>query len=249
MAAVAIVGSYLSPYVRKVLVCLEMKGVEYEIDPIVPFYGNDDFGRLSPLRRVPLLLSDDFAVSDSTVICEYIEETFGYPSLLPADAADRARSRWLEEYADSRLGEVMIWHLFNQVVIKRFVWHEPPDEAVLERAREQEIPEVLDYLEAQVPAAGFLFGAIGIADIAIASFFRNATLAGYNVDAARWPRAAAFVTRVLELPAFQTLLPFEQITLKTPPAELRGALATAGARLAPTSFGSPAPRRGVMSID
>lgn len=32
-----IIGSYLSPYVRKVLVLLELKGIAYRIDPIVPF--------------------------------------------------------------------------------------------------------------------------------------------------------------------------------------------------------------------
>lgn len=34
---VQIIGSYLSPYVRKVLVVLDLKGIAYEIDPIVPF--------------------------------------------------------------------------------------------------------------------------------------------------------------------------------------------------------------------
>ena len=33
---VRIVGSYLSPYVRKILVALDLKRVAYEIDPIVP---------------------------------------------------------------------------------------------------------------------------------------------------------------------------------------------------------------------
>lgn len=42
-ASTKIIGSYLSPYVRKVLVCLRLKNVPYEIDPIVPFYGNDQF--------------------------------------------------------------------------------------------------------------------------------------------------------------------------------------------------------------
>ena len=36
---VRIVGSYLSPYVRKVLVVLDLKGIPYEIDPIIPFIG------------------------------------------------------------------------------------------------------------------------------------------------------------------------------------------------------------------
>ena len=38
---VQIIGSYLSPYVRKVLVVLDLKGIPYEIDPIVPFFGDD----------------------------------------------------------------------------------------------------------------------------------------------------------------------------------------------------------------
>lgn len=37
MAGIRIVGSYLSPYVRKVLTLLHLKGLEYEIDPIVAF--------------------------------------------------------------------------------------------------------------------------------------------------------------------------------------------------------------------
>jgi glutathione S-transferase len=50
-----IVGSPLSPYVRKVLVCLDLKGLECELDPIVPFFGGDRFSALSPLRRIPVL--------------------------------------------------------------------------------------------------------------------------------------------------------------------------------------------------
>ncbi|MGD9886101.1 MAG: glutathione S-transferase N-terminal domain-containing protein, partial [Reyranella sp.] len=40
---IKIVGSYLSPYVRKVLACLEAKDLAYEVDPIVPFFGDDRF--------------------------------------------------------------------------------------------------------------------------------------------------------------------------------------------------------------
>ncbi|MFX5756444.1 glutathione S-transferase family protein, partial [Acinetobacter baumannii] len=49
-----IIGSYLSPYVRKVLVLLELKGIAYRIDPIVPFFGDEAFERLSPLRQIPV---------------------------------------------------------------------------------------------------------------------------------------------------------------------------------------------------
>jgi glutathione S-transferase len=65
-----IIGSYVSPYVRKVTVALDLKGVGFEIDPIVPFYGDADFTRLSPLRRIPVLVDGDLVLNDSTVIAE-----------------------------------------------------------------------------------------------------------------------------------------------------------------------------------
>src|SRR5215470_16098410 len=127
MGHAIVVGSYLSPYVRKVLVCLDLKGVPYEIDPIVPFLGDERFTALSPIRRIPVLRDDRVTLADSTVICEYLEERHPAPALYPRDVADRARARWLEEFADTRMGEVFIWRLFNQLVIKPNVWREPTD--------------------------------------------------------------------------------------------------------------------------
>ena len=59
------------------------------------------------------------------------------------------------------------------------------------KAEAEDIPAALDYLEGQLPADGWLFGEIGIADISIATFFRNAFYAGFEIDAARWPRVAS----------------------------------------------------------
>jgi len=71
-----VIGSFVSPYVRKVLACMNLKGLAYEVDPITPFYGNDEFRRLSPLCRIPVLIDGDFSVSDSTVICAYLDNAY-----------------------------------------------------------------------------------------------------------------------------------------------------------------------------
>ena len=134
MKPLLIVGSYLSPYVRKVLVCLEIKGIAYEVDHIVPFFGDDRFSRLSPLRRIPVLVDGDLVLSDSSAICQYIEDKQPAPALLPADIRDRARARWLEEFADTRMGDVFIWRLFNQIAIRRSVWGEKGDRELVEVA-------------------------------------------------------------------------------------------------------------------
>ena len=247
-APVKIIGSYISPYVRKVLVCLDLKGVPYEIDPIVPFLGDERFSRLSPLRRVPVLTDGALSLADSSVICQYLEDRHPEPALYPRNVADRARARWLEEYADTRMGEVFIWRLFNEVAIKPGVWGEPTDAAVVARTLAEDVPAVLDYLEAELPAEGFAFGALSIADVAIATFFRNAALARFAVDAARWPRTGRFVARVLEIPACARLRPFEERMIRTPVARHRAVLAEMGAPLSAETFASEAPRRGVMRI-
>lgn len=243
-----IIGSYLSPYVRKALVVLELKGVAYEIDPIVPFLGDDRFSQLSPLRRVPVLIDDAVTLSDSSVICQYLEDRYPTPAVYPAAIADRARARWLEEYADTRIGDVFIWRIYNQLVIRRFVWNQPVDQPLVERTLAEDVPEVLDYLERWAPEQGFLFGALSIADISVASFFRNAALARVTVDAARWPRTAAFVERVLAEECFQHLSPFERISAKTPIPQQREALAAAGAPVTAETHFTSTPRKGPMSV-
>ncbi len=245
---VTIIGSFVSPYVRKVLACLNLKQVAYEVDPITPFLGNDEFERLSPLRRIPVLIDGAVEISDSTVICEYIEEAFGGHRLLPADPRDRARARWLEEYADTRLGDVFIWGLFYPKIVQPLVWGAPGDPARIERSLTTDIPAALDYLEQQLPASGFLFGDIGTADIAIASFFRNAAYAGFEPDPARWPRTARFVGEVLDHPAIAALLPFENVQRGVEIKARRQALMDAGAPLTATTLGQREPRTGVMRL-
>jgi glutathione S-transferase len=182
------------------------------------------------------------------VIFEYIEERYPRPALLPNDATRRAGARWLEEFADTRMGDVLIWHYYSQLVVRGFVWGEPPDEELVRKAREEEIPGILDYLESRLPGDGFLFGPVSIADISIASFFRNASYAGYSIDQARWPKTSAFVARTLALPAFEKLKRYEDTTLGTPVAERRGRLLAVGAPLAATTLATATARRGVMAI-
>lgn len=245
---VRIVGSYLSPYVRKVLVVLDLKGVAYEIDPIIPFMGDDRFSQMSPLRRVPVLIDDRITLADSSVICQYLEDRYPLPALYPTMVTQRARARWLEEYADTRMGDVFIWRLFNAVAINPYVWGTKPDPDELQKIRNEEIPLVLDYLESQLPSSGYLFEQLSIADIAIASFFRNAKFSRYALDPGKWPRTGAFVDRVLGIASFQKLMAFEDKLMRTPIAKHRDALSAMGAPLMAATYGTLEPRPGVMPI-
>lgn len=248
MQPLTIIGSFVSPYVRKVLACMELKRLPYQVDPITPFFGGPDFERMSPLRRIPVLIDGPVTISDSSVICAYLDEAYPDRPLLPPGPAERARARWLEEYADTRLGDLLIWGLFYQRIVHPAVWGTPGDAERIERTITTDLPQALDFLEGELPADAFLFGEIGLADIALASFFRNGAYAGFTIDAQRWPNSSAFVSRVLADPAFATLSRFEQVQLSTDIKHRRQALLEAGAPLTAETVGTREPQPGLMRL-
>jgi len=242
-----IVGSPVSPYVRKILAILHLKGLDYEIDPITPFYGNDEFSKLSPLRRIPVLVDGDLVVNDSTVIAEYLDEAYPGVPVLPKAARDRAQARWIEEYADSRLGDLCIWGLFFPKVVAPRVFERAPDEAAIAKVAEVDLPAALDWLEERAPTDGFLFGErISVADLAVACPLRNAAIAGWTPDATRWPKTTGWLDGIAAQPCYARTIAFEPSILATRPEGRRAALEAVGVKVAENSFGTDAPRASIM---
>lgn len=195
-APVTIIGSPVSPYVRKVLAACALKGIAVEIDPVSPMLTKPEFRALSPLRRIPVWIEGETTLCDSSIIVQYIEETRPGPSLWPADPAERARARYIEEFADTRLFDVLGWRLFYQIGLKPLFFGEPGDEAIITQAREADAPEIFDYLEGLIPEEGFLFGDVTLADLSLAPAFFNARAVGLTPEPERWPRLAAWLDRM-----------------------------------------------------
>lgn len=246
-APVTLIGSPVSPYVRKVLAVCALKGVEVALDPISPMMGNDDFERLSPLRRVPVWLEGDLTLCDSSVIVQYIEDTRPGPSLWPADPVQRARARWIEEFADTRLFDVLGWRLFFQIALKPRFFGTEADAEVVQKARDVELPAILDYLEGQVPETGFLFGDLSIADLSLAPAFANAAAVQVGIEAARWPRLAAWLERMETETPLGSLNKLARTLMRTPLHTHRDRLPEFGLSAAARSWAGDAPRRGPMT--
>jgi glutathione S-transferase len=243
-----IIGGPISPYVRKVLAVCELKGVPYRLDPIVPFFGGEMFSELNPLRRIPVFIDDNVSISDSTVICEYLEERYPAPRLLPADLAERARARWVEEFADTRMGDVFIWRIFYEAVVNPAIWQRPRDKAAIARAVAQDLPDVMDCLERLAPADGFLFGDPCIADISVAVAFPNLRWARVELDKGRWPKACAWAERTTALAALAKVTHLGDQLMQTAPDQHKAVLARLGVPLTETTVGVNAPRRGPMTV-
>jgi glutathione S-transferase len=246
--AATIIGGPASPFVRKVLAVCEMKGVPYRLDPIVPFFGNDAFGDVSPLRRIPVFIDDRVSLCDSTVICEYLEDRYPAPSLLPGDAAKRAQARWLEEFSDTRMADVFIWRVFYEAVILPFIFQKPRDKEKIAKVVAEQVPEVMDYLEKVAPADGFLADDVSIADLAVAIPFSNLKWARVTPDKNRWPKTCAWVARTEAMPALAKVTRLAEAVMQAPPDQHRKVLAPLGVLLTDSTVATNTPRRGPMTI-
>lgn len=103
----------LSPYAQKIRILLREKDLPFETHlPKRLGRGGDnpELAELNPRLEVPALVHDGQAVFDSTIILEYLEETFPAPAMMPPTPAARARMRMIEEVCDTHW-EAINWGL------------------------------------------------------------------------------------------------------------------------------------------
>lgn len=93
---------------QKVFITLAEKGLAYETQN-VDLFKNEQFApaylKINPKGVVPSLDHDGRIVIESTLICEYLDECFPLPRLMPADPYLRARARLWSKTVDETLFE------------------------------------------------------------------------------------------------------------------------------------------------
>ena len=203
-------GIPISPFVRKVRVALAEKGIAYDLDPVLPVNVSAEYRKISPLGKVPAYRDGDRTLSDSSVICAYLERTSPNPALYPTDPFDYARALWFEEYGDGGMVPVIGPKIFFQKVVGPKFFNQKTDEAVVKKAIEEELPPIFDYLESQLRDGETLVGKqFTVGDIGVCSPLVNFKEAGYQVDAKRWPKLAKYVAAVHGRPSFKTVMEAE----------------------------------------
>lgn len=201
-------GIPVSPFVRKVQAVLETKGINYSVNPLLPFGEKDELLAMNPLGKIPVYQDDTLTIPDSSVICAYLEKAHPDVPLYPSNAGDYATALWLEEYADSRVVSVLGSVFFQRVLNPKF-FDTPTDEEAVAKLLAEDVPPVFDYLEGELGSNDyFVANTLSIADFAIAAPFVNAAVAGLTVDAARWPKLASFIVRINAMPEFNDKIEF-----------------------------------------
>ncbi len=93
-------GSHLSPFLMRALFCARIKGIEIAVEapPFDPH--SSEFRSICPLGKVPVLVSGNLNLPESSAICEYIEESVPGQSIWPDGLVTRSRARVLCQIID-----------------------------------------------------------------------------------------------------------------------------------------------------
>lgn len=203
-------GNTLSPFVRKVLAFANEKSIEVELVAAGMGAGPPEFKLASPFGKMPGFKDGDFLLCDSTAIITYLDALRPDPNLVPLEPKARARTIWFEEFGDTIAVAAMGKMFFNRIVAPRLMGRDG-DLAAADEAERSEVPPILAYLENIIPASGFLIeDRITLADLAVASPFQNYFLAGGKLDAATYPKTAAYVEAILARPSYAPMIAAER---------------------------------------
>jgi glutathione S-transferase len=215
---IIVYGVPFSAHTRKVILCAQHKGIEYEIEPVVPLTPPEGWGDLSPVGKIPALRDGEFTLSDSSVICAYLDRKFPERSIYPLDPRDYARALWIEEYVDGNLQQFVLKQFLLETVFAPAFLHKETDWDVVNNALQVEIPKRFAQLNDWVEPDSYLVaGQLSIADITLASILINFNYGGQRIDADRYPRLARYFDFVLGQEPFRSVLNAEQAAANSVP--------------------------------
>ena len=196
-------AQYASPYAMSAFVALSVKQLPFElrtVDLSAAANHAPTFAGLSVTRRVPTLLHDGFALSESSAIDEYVEDVFPGTPLYPRDAKQKARARQVQAWLRSDLMPIRVERPTEVV----FYSAKMP---VLTVAGEAAAAKLFAAAESLLPPGdAHLFDDWCIADVDLALMLNRLALNGDAVPA----QLATYAARQWAHPAVRRWVDFER---------------------------------------
>lgn len=206
----------LSPFCRKVRLSLAEKKIECDLVEERYWEQDPDFMRRNPAGKVPILKIDGKFLTESAAICEYLEELYPEPALMPKSPEARHEVRRLVGWFDDKFHSEVTSKLLYERVYRKVHGTGYPDSASV-KAGAKAIKYHLDYLAWLLDHRRWLAGdSMTLADFAAAAHLSSLDYIS-DVD---WNRSEAvkdWYAKIKSRPAFRSLLA-DQIPGFPPPA-------------------------------
>ncbi len=197
---------WLHPFSRKVRLALAEKKLEFDLQVEKIWERRTAFLAMNPAGDVPVLVEEDGTIlSNSQVICEYLEEVYPTINLLGRDPIQRAETRRLVGWFDIKFNREVTDNLVGEKLMKRFLkLGEPHGPSI--RAGHANIHYHLDYIGFLTEKRNWLAGEdFTLADIAAAAHLSSIDYIG-DVPWDEHHAARDWYSKVKSRPSFKSLL-------------------------------------------
>ena len=195
----------LSPFCRKVRLTLAEKRQEVELVEERYWEQSPDFIRRNPAGKVPVLRMDARVLSESQAICEYLDDVFPEPRLMPRDPEARYEVRRLCAWFDDKFHDEVTSKLLYERVNKKVMGLGYPDSKAVKFGSGR-IKYHLDYMGWLLDQRRWLAGdTMSLADFTAAA---HLSCLDYISDV-DWDRNATvkdWYAKIKSRPCFRTLL-------------------------------------------
>jgi len=195
----------LSPFCRKVRLSLAEKKIEVELVEERYWEKTSEFLRRNPAGKVPVLRLDGKTLTESAAICEFIEERYPNPALMPTDPEGRYEVRRLVTWFDDKFHNEVTSKLLYERVNKKITGEGYPDSRNV-KAGAKAIKYHLDYMGWLLDMRRWLAGdSMTLADFAAAAHLSALDYIS-DVDWDRNANVREWYSKIKSRPAFRSIL-------------------------------------------
>lgn len=206
----------LSPFCRKVRLTLSEKRIDVDLQEERYWEKSAEFLRRNPAGKVPVLKIDGLTLAESGPICEYLEEVYPTPTLMPEDPRARFEVRRLVQYFDDTFYHEVTINILGERVNKKLMGAGYPDSRAVKTGVVR-IRYHLDYLAHLLDHRRWLAGDVmTLADFAGAAHLSSLDYTS-DVDWNRHAVVKDWYAKIKSRPAFRNLLA-DQVSGFPPPA-------------------------------
>jgi glutathione S-transferase len=148
--AVTVYGAALSPYVARVMLACDFKGVPYGLTMPKDGIKGPDYLKLNPFGKIPTIKDGKDVVYESSVIVDYLDAKYRKKKLVPASAKAGASARLIGTIAAEYVQP-------HGLAIFRVIRAKSNDQAAIDAAK-AELAKGLDVLEGLMTGKKFAAG-------------------------------------------------------------------------------------------
>ena len=170
-----------------------------------PWNISQDIMKINPSGELPVLIFDGNVISGNYAITEYLEESNPQYKLLPEDLKDRAKTREVMNWFDSKFYNEVYKYIVTEKIIKRFQLKEAPNSKIL-KAGLNNLKYHMQYIDYLADRNSYIAGnRLSLADLTVAAHLSIIDYLG-DISWNEYKNAKVWYAKIKSRPSFKDIL-------------------------------------------